>query len=128
MKKLQKNSVEWVCFGLSLLLIGGVIVFLVQDALVTGEAPARIQFQLSPPQLQEDGRFQIKVTAENRGDRTAQSVQVEVMLESAGQEERAGFLIDLLPRHGKREGYVTFAADPGKASRLQARALGYAEP
>ncbi len=127
MKKLEKNWLEWICFGVSAVLLAGVIGYLLYDALTAGKNPPRIVFQLEPAQ-ERDGQYVVHVWAENRGDETAEGVNVEVLVTTGGKEERAGFVIDYLPRHGTRDGFVTFATNPERAEQVQARATGYARP
>jgi uncharacterized protein (TIGR02588 family) len=127
MKRLEKNWLEWICFAISLLLVISVLGYLLYTAVTTGKSPAQIELQLSPPE-ERGGKFFINVVAENRGEQTAEGVYVEVVLKANGKEERGMFVIDRLPRQGKRRGVVTFAADPRLASSVEARALGYAEP
>ena len=127
MTKLEKNWLEWICFAISLLLVIGLIGYLLYTAVTTGKSPAHIELQLGPPQ-ERGGKFFINVVAENRGEQTAEGVYVEVVLKANGKEERGMFVIDRLPRQGKRQGIVTFETDPRLASTVEARALGYAEP
>jgi uncharacterized protein (TIGR02588 family) len=127
MTKLEKNWLEWVCFGISLVLVIGLLGYLLYTAVTTGNSPAHIELQLGPPQ-ERGGKFFINVVAENRGEQTAEGVYVEVVLKANGKEERGMFVIDRLPRQGKRQGIVTFETDPRLASTVEARALGYAEP
>jgi uncharacterized protein (TIGR02588 family) len=127
MKKLEKNWLEWICFAVSLLLVMSLLAYLAYEALNTGQSPPRIEFRLGPTE-QREGKFLVKVIAENRGEQTAEGVHVEVVLKSDGKEERGKFIIDRLPRQGRRSGFVIFENDPRLATSLQARALGYAEP
>ena len=127
MTKLKKNWLEWICFAVSLLLVIGLLAYLTYAAVTTPKSPALIELQLSPPE-ERGGKFFINVVAENRGNETAEGVHVEVVLKGDGKEERGMFVIDRLPRQGKRRGVVTFATDPRLARSLEARALGYAEP
>ena len=127
MTKLEKNWLEWICFAISLLLVISLLGYLLYAAVTTGKSPPHIELQLGPPQ-ERGGKFFIKVVAENRGEQTAEGVYVEVLLKANGKEERGMFVIDRLPRQGIRRGIVTFETDPRRASSVEARALGYAEP
>lgn len=69
----------------------------------------------------------VPVSAINRGDETAQGVQIEVTLESGGKET-ASFEIAFLPRHSTRKGWVTFKTDPRSVEQMQARVLGFEKP
>jgi len=127
MTKLEKNWLEWICFAISLLLVISLLAYLIYSAVTTVESPALVELQLGPPE-ERGGKFVINVVAENRGNETAEGVYVEVLLKGNGKEERGMFVIDRIPRKGKRRGVVTFETDPRLAVSLEARALGYAEP
>lgn len=127
MKTPQKNWLEWTCFGVGLLLVVSVLGYLVYDAMTTGHAPPRIEFQIGEAD-ELGGRFRVPVTVLNLGDRTAESLHVEVVLKAAGKEERGEFVVDHLPRRGRRDGYVNFQTDPRKAESVEARAAGFQMP
>ena len=65
MKKLEKNWLEWICFAVSLLLVMSLLAYLAYEALNTGQSPPRIEFRLGPTE-QREGKFLVKVFAENR--------------------------------------------------------------
>ena len=92
------------------------------------EVPPRIEIQLGQPQPQLN-YFLVPLTATNRGDETAEGVQIEVVLESGGEEKETGeFEIAFLPRHSSREGWVTFETDPRTVEQMKARVLGFEKP
>lgn len=127
MKTPEKNWLEWCCFGLSLLLVVAVLGYLARDAFKAGDEPPKIEFQLGETEPRGE-EFRVPVAVHNHGDVTAESVHVEIVLKSKGSEERAAFVIDHLPKHGRRDSYVTFHTDPRTAESLRARALGYQTP
>lgn len=128
MKKLEKNWLEWIVFAISLVLVVSMLGYLVYDGAVLGDAPPTIEFQLGTPQSRSS-RFLVPVSVTNRGDETAESVHIEVVLESGGQEqESAEFEIAFLPRHSTREGWVTFQTDPRSVEEMKARVLGFEKP
>ena len=125
-RKIEKNWLEWVVFGLGLALVLGVLGFLAYDgATATGEPP-RFRIELGRPERRGDG-FHVPVRVKNEGGETAGGVAVEVTLEAAGASERGEFVLAFLPRGGTREASVTFHTDPG-AGHLRARVLGYEKP
>jgi uncharacterized protein (TIGR02588 family) len=127
-KKLEKNWLEWIVFAISLILVLFTLGYIVYDGATLGETPPNIELQLSQPQPQGD-RFIVPVTASNRGDETAETVQIEVTLNSGGKEtETAQFEIAFLPRHSTRKGWVTFQTDPRTVEQIQARVLGFEKP
>lgn len=128
MKKLEKNWLEWIVFAASLVLVLGTLGYLVYDVATIGETPPQIEFQLGQPQAQAN-RFLVPVKVINRGNETAQAVQVEVTLESGGEEqESAQFELAFLPRHSTREAWVTFKTNPKTVEQMQARVLGFEKP
>ena len=128
MKKLEKNWLEWIVFVISLILVLFTLGYIVYDGATLGETPPNIELQLGQSQPQSD-RFIVPVTAKNRGDETAETVQIEVTLNSDGREEEtAEFEIAFLPRHSTRRGWVTFQTDPRTVEQMEARVLGFEKP
>lgn len=128
MKKLEKNWLEWIVFGLSLLLVISTLGYLVYDGATTGSAPASFEFQLGQPQPQNN-YFIVPVQVTNQGDEAAEGVLVEVKLENAGEEQEAAeFEIAFLPRHSMREGWVTFRTDPRTVEQMTVRVMGFEKP
>jgi uncharacterized protein (TIGR02588 family) len=128
MRKLQKNWVEWIVFGVGLALVLSVLAYLVYDGATMGGDPPNIEVRLGTPrQLRHN--FIVPVTVTNHGDETAEGVNIEVLMESDSQEEpgRGILTIALLPRRATREGFVAFRQDP-RAARLTAHVLGYEKP
>ena len=125
--KVEKNWLEWIVFGVGLALVACVLGFLVYDGARMGGAPPDIELKLGVPERRGAG-FAVPVSATNRGDETAEGVQIEVVLEAGGGEpERGEFAIAFLPRRATRHGWVTFRTDPS-AGQLKARVLGYEKP
>ena len=126
--KVEKNRLEWVVFGVGLVLVVCVVGYLVYDGASMGDAPPDIQVTLGAPERRGD-EFHVPVSATNRGDQTAEGVQIEVVLETpaGGEPERSEFGIAFLPRRATRRGWVTFHTDPS-AGRLRPRVLGYEKP
>jgi len=126
--KLQKNWLEWLVFGLSFVLVLCTLGYLVYDSATSAKTPANIELKLGKPQPQAN-RFMIPVSVTNSGETTAETVQIEVTLETSGKEqENAQLEIGFLPRHSKREGWVTFETDPRSVEETKARVLGFEQP
>ena len=126
--KVEKNRLEWVVFGVGLALVACVVGYLVYDGASMGDAPPDIEVKLGAPERRGAG-FVVPVAATNRGDQTAEGVQIEVVLETAagGEPERGELAIAFLPRRATRNGWVSFSTDPA-AGRLKPRVLGYEKP
>ncbi|MCC5624562.1 hypothetical protein [Nostoc sp. CHAB 5715] len=102
--------------------------YLVYDAATSGNAPPSIEFHLGTPRPQLN-YFLVPVSVTNRGDKTAEGVHIEVVLENDGKEQESRELaIALLARHSTREGWVTFQTDPRTGQQLQARVLSFEKP
>lgn len=127
-KKLEKNWVEWIIFGVGLALVVSTLSYLAYDAARISDAPPSIEVRVSEPQ-QRPHNFIVPVTLINHGDQTAEGVQIEVVLESNGEEkERGEFTVAFLPRRSTREGWVAFQTDPRTVERIKARVVGYEKP
>jgi uncharacterized protein (TIGR02588 family) len=126
MKKVHKNWVEWMVFGISAALIATVIGFLVFESATIGDALPDIQLRLGTPEARSN-YFAVPLEVTNKGDQTAEGVHIEVVLRAGGKEERADLEIAFLPRRGAREAWVTFKTDPRNGT-LEARVLGYEKP
>jgi uncharacterized protein (TIGR02588 family) len=127
MKKPQKNWLEWMVFGVGLALVCATLGYLVYTGATMGNEPPNLEVRLGTPE-QRAHNFIVPVTVINHGDKTAEGIHVEVLLEMNGAEQARGELdIPFLPRHATREGWVTFEQDP-RAAQLKARVLGYEEP
>ena len=102
--------------------------YLVYDGATSTKNPANIQLDLGKPQPQAN-YFMVPVSVTNSGDTTAETVQIEVTLESSGKEQEVAQLeIAFLPRHSKREGWVTFKTNPRTVDEMTARVLGFEQP
>ncbi|HEY0170726.1 MAG TPA: hypothetical protein VGB98_06860 [Pyrinomonadaceae bacterium] len=124
--KVEKNWLEWVVFGVGLLLVVSTLAYLVYDGATAPDTPPDVEVRLGEPRPGGAG-FLVPVTIFNRGGQTAGGVTVEVVLETAAEPERSEFSVAFLPRGGTREGWVAFRTDP-RAGRLNARAHGYEKP
>ena len=128
MKNLEKNWLEWIVFGVSLILVVSTLGYLIYDVATFSEAPPSIELQVGTPQPRSN-HFFVPVSATNRGDETAESVHIEVVLETGGKEQESGeFQIAFLPRHSTRSGWVTFETDPRTVEQMKARVLGFEKP
>ena len=127
-EKVEKNWLEWLVFGVGLLLVVSTLSYLVYDGATAADTPPDVEVRLGEPRPGGAG-FLVPVTVVNRGGQTAEGVSVEVVLEAGGafEPERGEFTVAFLPRGGTREGWVSFRSDP-RAGRLAARASGYEKP
>jgi uncharacterized protein (TIGR02588 family) len=126
---LQKNWIEWLVFGVGLVLVLGTLAALTRQALLVDRGPARVEVRLGTPRAERPGgtRLLVPVTGINRGGETAERVRVEVLREHRGRSERAELEIDSLPRYAERSGWVLLEGDAGDGA-MTGRVLGYLEP
>ena len=127
MKRPEKNWLEWTVFALSLLVVLTTAGLLIHEHLTLGQEPADPQIMLGAPEA-HDGYFAVPVKVVNRGDNTAESVQIEVELRlDGGESEKAEVQLEYLPRQATRHAWVTFRHDP-REGKLEGRVLGYQKP
>lgn len=124
--KVEKNWLEWVVFGVGLVLVVSTLGYLVYDGATAADTPPDVEVRLGEPRPGGAG-FLVPVTVFNRGGQTAEGVTVEVVLDTAAAPEQSEFTVAFLPRGGTREASVTFHTDPA-AGALRARVLGYERP
>jgi uncharacterized protein (TIGR02588 family) len=111
----EKNWLEWVVFAIGVLCIGAVISLLARDALRSPGAEASVVVRFGEMERRAGHQY-VPITVVNSGGQAATGVQVEVLLDRDGQVvDRARFVVDLIPRNARREGWVAFdsAAAPG---------------
>jgi uncharacterized protein (TIGR02588 family) len=124
----RKNTLEWMVFAISLLLVLGVIGYLILASIRLGEGPPNLAVELGQIIPAETGKFIVPVTVYNHGDQTAVDVTVEVVLMRGEEEvETAQVTLPLVPYNSDRQGVVTFSEDP-RQDRLEARVVGYLLP
>ncbi|WP_187264122.1 hypothetical protein [Pontibacter beigongshangensis] len=125
----DKNVLEWLVFGLSLLLISSVFVYLGYKA-YTAEPdpePALEVRYLHDPSVSEPYRYHIKV--ENTGKETAEEVSIQVWTEKDGKEvESAELQLPFAPKESEREGWIILRQDPAEADTILARVKSYKRP
>ncbi|HSG38552.1 MAG TPA: hypothetical protein VLE27_02845 [Thermoanaerobaculia bacterium] len=127
MTKIKKNPLEWVVFGIGLILTLGVIAALTWDAASGERKPPDLTVELGAPEPRSQG-WAVPVTVRNEGEETAEGAQVLVSLElPGGGKEEAELEIPFVPRRSKREGWVLFLHPPA-SGRLSGRVTGYEQP
>lgn len=118
----EKSWLEWVVFGVSLLLIVGVVGYLIADGVKDEGRPPDLRITLGKPQKSAHG-FVVPVTVTNLGDKTAEAVELEVRSSSASQPETANLTYEFLASGEVRQGWVGFLDSPSET--MVARVVGY---
>lgn len=127
MKTFKKNPLEWVVFGIGLVLTLGVVGSLAWDAARGGSEPPDLIVELGAPQTRSQG-WSVPVTVRNEGEETAESVRTLVTLALPdGDKEEAELDMPFIPRHSRREGWVHFLHSPA-SGQLSGRVTGYEQP
>ncbi|SDL28258.1 TIGR02588 family protein [Catalinimonas alkaloidigena] len=126
--KPEKNGLEWSVFGISLLLIAAALAFLGYLWATRQPTPPDLQATAHPAEPHAD-YYAVPVTVTNQGGMSAESVQLEVVLETQGQALETGELtFDYCPRQSTRNGWVGFHHNPAQADTVRVRVVSYLEP
>ncbi len=126
MKMPRKNLLEWSVFAVSAALILGIVGFLGYESATIGNGPPAIELEIGKV-VEQSSHFAVPITVRNKGDQTAEGVQIELLLRGGSGEERGQVEVQFLPRRGTRNAWVTFKSDPRRGT-LEARVLGYEQP
>lgn len=124
----QRSSPEWVAFAIAaalLLVVAGAVVRL----WVSDEGrPALVSATVTGPTRVEGKSHYVLVRVTNRGDRTAESVQVIAELSEGGEVVEDGEQsLDFLAGGEEMELEFVFSTDPDSAE-LTVRAASYTKP
>jgi uncharacterized protein (TIGR02588 family) len=121
-----KNTLEWIVFAASGMLIAGVVGVLVYGAATGGNRPPSLSITRGTAENTAGG-FALPLEVRNTGDTTAEDVQIEVTLTIGSETERSEAELPFVPHRSHRRVWVTFKNEPARG-RLDARVLGYREP
>lgn len=127
MSKPTKNALEWAVFAVGLVLVLATLGYLVRESAVGDGGPPEIVVHLGEPQPSAGGHL-LPVEVVNGGQTTAEDVLVPIFLEMAdGKREEAELNIAFVPRHSKRNGWVSFRNDPRRGT-LSLGAMAFEAP
>jgi len=107
--RLEKNWLEWTVFGLSLVLVLGIIVYLAYLEITPSTKDFQYEIGFEKPQ-EIHGRYLVPVKIDNNSNKSVQDVAIEIS--SGGNKESADLQLDYLPRHSHREATVFFREKP----------------
>jgi uncharacterized protein (TIGR02588 family) len=125
--KVEKNALEWIVFGFSVLLIGATVTLLVRDALSGKGGPADLRVSIGTPE-RVSGGFAVPVEVKNVGDTAAEEAHIQLLLVADGKEvEASEMTFAFLPRGSRRDGRVVFRHDPSCCEVLVG-AMSYENP
>lgn len=121
-----KNPLEWLVFGLSFLLVAGVVAFLGWSAITSEDRPAAFQVETDSP-IQVSGSIVVPIRVKNTGSTTAAEVTVAITARYASSEKESTLTIDFVPHGGTRHARAIFDG-PETPVGITARVAGYVEP
>ena len=124
----KKNILEWIIFSLSLLLICGIFGYLIYQSVIyePGSPDLVVTFKSDPS---PNSPYRYHLSVENKGQETAEEVNIELVLEKDGQElEMATLQIPYAPKKSIREGWLNFSKNPATADTLYSRVVSYKKP
>src|SRR5690606_28093111 len=124
----KKNILEWIIFSLSLLLISGIFGYLIYQSVIyePGSPDLVVTFKSDPS---PNSPYRFHVSVENKGQETAEEVNIELVLKKGGQElEMATLQIPYSPKESTREGWLNFSKNPAMADTLYSRVVSYKKP
>jgi uncharacterized protein (TIGR02588 family) len=125
-KRDARTAAEWVSFAVSLLILTVVVGLIVVQMLGTHDPAAPVADQSGPARA-EGGRFYVPVEVSNRGDATAENVQVSAELTIDGETTAGDQTVDFLSGGEVTEVEFAFDDDPGDGE-LVVRVTGYSVP
>ena len=120
-----RSSAEWLTFALSIAVVA-VVVALIAVEIPQSRRPAMPVATQGVPMARGDV-FVVPVEVENRGERTAQDVQVQVTLTVDGEEHEGDQVVDFLSGGELEEMEFLFDVDPD-AGEVEVRVTGYTVP
>src|SRR5690606_33316557 len=124
----EKNTLEWVVFASSILMVLGILGYLIYQTIKyePGSPDLVIMYEEDPS---PNAPYRYHLTVKNKGQETAEEVQVEFVLEKDGEAiESATMQIPFAPKSSQREGWVNFSKDPADADTLYARVVSFKKP
>lgn len=125
----RRSTAEWTTLAVSIALILG-LVGLVTYLYISGDnrPPIVEAIPLIEEVRQEGNAYYVPIEVTNRGDQTAEEVQVQAALSNPeGQQETAQFTIPFLAGGETTTGTAVFSEDPS-AGELTVGAVSYRRP
>ena len=122
----ERTVAEWVTFGVACAVLA-VFVGLILSQITQDPKPAAPVATQSGPIEQKNGKFFVPVEVVNRGDETAENVQVAAELTIDGETATGDQTITFLAGREVVDLVFSFDDDPGEGD-LVVRATGFANP
>lgn len=127
-QKDRKNALEWTVFGISVLLVTAILIYLVYNTVTHNTSPADIQVEYNKSPT-KTAPYRYHLVINNKGGETAEEVLVELVLQDDTVTiEKAELQLSFVPTSSKREGWVNFSKDPAKADTVIGRVVSFKKP
>lgn len=122
----SRRNPEWVTFGISVVILGVVVVGLLAQ-IAAGDDPPQPTVEAGVPRPQADGSFHVPVELRNSGDQAAAQVQVVAELVVRGTTTTGDQTVDFLGA-GEAETLVFAFADDPADGQLRVAVSGFLVP
>ncbi|GHA55114.1 hypothetical protein [Pontibacter akesuensis] len=124
----QKNWLEWVVFGVSLVLVLSIVTYLGYQAYIHKPVTPKLTAEkFHDPSDNAPNRY--RIVLHNKGGETAEEVKVEVRLLRNGEvleESELGF--PFAPQESQREGWVNFRSNTEPQDSVLVHVVSYKKP
>ncbi len=105
--RLEKNWLEWLVFGISVVLVTGMVGYLLY--LEFTPSSKDFDYEIGFKEAQNlNGRYLVPVNIKNKSNQSVQDVALEI----TSGAETADLQLDYLPRHSHRDATVFFKGKP----------------
>ena len=112
----QRTGAEWITLGISVFIVLALAGLVIYQEVARGTEPPVIEVQPKLEQLrQEGGAYYVPIDIANKGEVTAEDIEVQVSLEIEGEEpETIAFTVKFLAGGETGEQTVVFQNDPAE--------------
>jgi uncharacterized protein (TIGR02588 family) len=125
---IKRTVAEWVTFGIASSILGVIIGLVVYTGLNNKQQPPLIYITQKQVTFKSNKQYYVPFEIVNRGNKTAESVQILAELKLNNQIEETGEQqIDFLSSGEKEEGAFIFTQDP-RQGQLKIRVASYKLP
>ena len=125
-KRPPRSAAEWTTFAVALAILLAIVGAIGVEA-SRPSTPADPVAKIDGRPRDLDGRFHVDVIVENRGDETAEAVQVVASLEVDGEPLETDETVDFLAGGDQAELTFVFEQDPAEGE-LSVRVAGFQNP
>jgi uncharacterized protein (TIGR02588 family) len=127
-QKAKRTPAEWVTFGIASSILGGIIGLVIYTGINDKQQPPLMSITQKQITFKGNSQYYVPFEVENKGDETAESVQILAELKINNQIAETGEQqIDFLSSGEKEEGAFIFTQDP-RQGQLKIRVASYKSP